>query len=59
MARIFEPETVDKQTHDLLAMSFLRAHSITEHYKATGEGLEVNDGMSIKFIEDKEETDES
>lgn len=53
MARIFEPVPERKRSHDLLAMNYLRVHSVTDHYKVTGEGFEVNDGKFINFVEDR------
>lgn len=58
MARIFEPASEVKKANDLTAMQFLNAKKANDYYKKNKQGLAINDGKFLTFIDDREEADE-
>lgn len=55
MGRIFEPVPERKRSDNTLTMSRIQARHIQETYAEYKEGLAVNDGKFMKFIDDREE----
>ena len=55
MARIYEPAKERPRKPDLLVMNYLKIHHLNDDYKRNKQGITVNDGKFIKFIDDEEE----
>jgi len=55
MARIFEPVSERKPADNEISLSFLNAHIANDYYKVHKEGVAVNDGKFIKYVDDREE----
>lgn len=60
MAHVFEvAENESSKANNIQAMKLIQVKIVADYYKANKEGLEVNDGMFLNYIDDREEIDES
>lgn len=59
MARIFEPARAKRCTDSKITMNILQARMLQEQYQVSKDGFEVNDGKYMKYINDKEEANDS